>query len=509
MTVQSGDIKTIVVAAGEDTFPFFFQTASVDDVKVYFTVAGADIEQSGFTVDIIDPETGGNIIFEEPPTVGTRITIVRQIAIEQQTNYVENDPFPAETHEAALDKLTMIAQQIDELSQRSVHFPVSDPIGIAADLPDLDNRKLKFLYFDQDGQITAAEGQLIESAHTHTTFDHLTISGVFTSEFTAAFNFLTAAQAQFTGPVSMDSSLYVAADITSDGYITTTMDMSCVNINATNGAFSSILVDSLTANTFNVSTLTTDNLDVDGYILVGTDDGLKLSSNGTVNVIEGQIEDASIVLRVDGHDYLVASMDGIRDHQVEIQDHLIATTFTALDVDYDFPTFMAAANNYISAGNGMYFSILSEGRDEEDYDPYAFTWTSGDWTATSGVLMTLTESGVLTVSGSLYVNGVAVSLDGHTHEDVLEEITTVSGYLQDQIDLLYNYDDTTLSGHFQEQIDNITTSGTFYSPQVDTFYFGPPTSSGTWRFTVDDGKMKLQLYNGADWDTATSWSGVG
>jgi hypothetical protein len=42
-------------------------------------------------------------------------------------DYVENAAFPAETHEAALDLLTMICQALDEKIGRAVLYPVSTP----------------------------------------------------------------------------------------------------------------------------------------------------------------------------------------------------------------------------------------------------------------------------------------------------------------------------------------------------------------------------------------------
>jgi len=45
----------------------------------------------------------------------------------QEVDYVENSAFPAETHEAALDLLTMICQSLQEQIGRAVLYPVSTP----------------------------------------------------------------------------------------------------------------------------------------------------------------------------------------------------------------------------------------------------------------------------------------------------------------------------------------------------------------------------------------------
>ena len=54
-----------------------------------------------------------------------RITILRKVPLEQQTHYVDGDPFPAASHEEALDKLTMIVQQQAEVVGRAVTLPAS------------------------------------------------------------------------------------------------------------------------------------------------------------------------------------------------------------------------------------------------------------------------------------------------------------------------------------------------------------------------------------------------
>ena len=57
------------------------------------------------------------------PAAGTTLVIRRNTALTQETDYVANDPFPAETHEDALDKLNMQTQELQEQLDRS--FKVS------------------------------------------------------------------------------------------------------------------------------------------------------------------------------------------------------------------------------------------------------------------------------------------------------------------------------------------------------------------------------------------------
>lgn len=72
--------------------------------------------------------TGGSITCVSAPATGTQIIITRNVPLTQETNYIENDPFPSEVHEQALDKLTMEVQQIDEQVDRAVKMPITSTL---------------------------------------------------------------------------------------------------------------------------------------------------------------------------------------------------------------------------------------------------------------------------------------------------------------------------------------------------------------------------------------------
>jgi hypothetical protein len=77
------------------------------------------VYQSGYS--IIDKSGDTNldhVRFDTAPLSGQIILIARQVPIEQATNYTAYDAFPADSHEAALDYLTLVCQdqqaQIDQ-----------------------------------------------------------------------------------------------------------------------------------------------------------------------------------------------------------------------------------------------------------------------------------------------------------------------------------------------------------------------------------------------------------
>jgi hypothetical protein len=73
-----------------------------------------------------------------PPAFGETLFIRRSVPLTQEKEYVEGDNFPAASHEAGLDKLTMIAQQLDgrqnALSDRLVEL-LAEVLSIKVTLP--------------------------------------------------------------------------------------------------------------------------------------------------------------------------------------------------------------------------------------------------------------------------------------------------------------------------------------------------------------------------------------
>ena len=76
---------------------------------------------------------GGTLTMLVAPASTETLTIIRDVPLTQETDYVENTTFPAESHEAALDKLTMGVQQLQEQNDRTVKIAVSQTESV--DLP--------------------------------------------------------------------------------------------------------------------------------------------------------------------------------------------------------------------------------------------------------------------------------------------------------------------------------------------------------------------------------------
>lgn len=74
--------------------------------------------------------SGGTVVLTTAPSASEVISVYRSVPLTQEVDYRENEIFPAETHEEALDKLTMEVQQLQEQADRAIRisrFSDTDP----------------------------------------------------------------------------------------------------------------------------------------------------------------------------------------------------------------------------------------------------------------------------------------------------------------------------------------------------------------------------------------------
>lgn len=119
MTISTTNSFSKSVADGiEKTFNFDFQVNGAEDVQVYF---GSVVQSTaGFAVSVEPDNVGGSVTFVEAPPSGTLVTCRRWLEASQTTAYPVAGPFPAKSHERALDKLTMLVQQTQDLTNNAV-----------------------------------------------------------------------------------------------------------------------------------------------------------------------------------------------------------------------------------------------------------------------------------------------------------------------------------------------------------------------------------------------------
>lgn len=140
MTLSTQTSKTAFTGNGVSTvFPLPFPFLREADIRVLLRRDGVETPLSlgtHYGLSGAGSASGGSLTMQEPPATGQALVVYRAPAIVQETDYVENSAFPAETHEAALDLLTMICQSLQEQLGRAVLYPVSTPEADILDSAD-------------------------------------------------------------------------------------------------------------------------------------------------------------------------------------------------------------------------------------------------------------------------------------------------------------------------------------------------------------------------------------
>ena len=116
-------------------FPFF----DTDELEVVERVISTGAE----TVKVLTTHytvSGGNgstgtVTALAAPTALVQWFILRKTFLVQETDYPQNDPFPAESHERALDRGIAISQELREILDRALKIPKTDPSTAGTELP--------------------------------------------------------------------------------------------------------------------------------------------------------------------------------------------------------------------------------------------------------------------------------------------------------------------------------------------------------------------------------------
>ena len=127
MTLQTETNKIVYGGLiGQSVFGYNFRVDQKPDMEVY--LAAVLIPDNEWTIDGLGNALGGNVTLNVPLAEEQTVTLLRVVDETQLVDYQPFDAFPAETHEQALDKLTMIVQQLQESIGRSASVPVDSPI---------------------------------------------------------------------------------------------------------------------------------------------------------------------------------------------------------------------------------------------------------------------------------------------------------------------------------------------------------------------------------------------
>ena len=161
MTVSTTTIKNSYSGNGSTTaFAYTFKVFASTELKVFIRVNATGVEtlkaegtgSTNYGVSGVGETGGGNVTFVTAPIADTTVVIIRDTALTQETDYQPADPFPADSHENALDKLTNIAQELSEEMDRTLKVSKTTSITTPEITADAATRANAFLVFSSDGE---------------------------------------------------------------------------------------------------------------------------------------------------------------------------------------------------------------------------------------------------------------------------------------------------------------------------------------------------------------------
>jgi alpha-tubulin suppressor-like RCC1 family protein len=159
--VPVNDINPIhqyVATAGQTDFIFTYVIYETSDIKVYlndvlktettdYTVKNSD--GSSITADdLADGLAGGKVVFSTGLALNDNVTLFRDIPAERTTGFTTSGAFSADAMNLALNKIIALIQQVQRDGERTIRQSPSDTGASPIELPPLDERKGKYMFFN-------------------------------------------------------------------------------------------------------------------------------------------------------------------------------------------------------------------------------------------------------------------------------------------------------------------------------------------------------------------------
>ena len=177
MSVSSTKTKKSLPANGTaHSFAYDFKIFADADLQVTVrSAAGVETVKTLNTHYIVTnagSDSGGNVLFkfntgtssdahfsstDQRPQNGETVVLARNLTLTQGTDYIANDPFPAESHEDALDRLTFIAQQQQEELDRAIKSSVGNTFTSSEFTISATDRANKVFAFDGSGDLAITQ----------------------------------------------------------------------------------------------------------------------------------------------------------------------------------------------------------------------------------------------------------------------------------------------------------------------------------------------------------------
>ena len=381
------------------SFTFNFEIADLNSIEVYVDNVLKSIS-SDYSVTFNSGESGtGSVVFTSAPSASSTIILKRDTSIVRESDFQTSGSFLASTVNAEFDRLTQAIQEVDDkVEHRVIRVEHFDSAPTDFTLPT--SRANQYLKFDSSGDIVVADS-----------FEGSTI--------TTSGNVSVGGNLAVTGALSL-ASLSVSGNIS--GTLTTVAQPNVTSLGT-------------------LSSLTVDNINLNGNTIVSDTGTLAIDDNTTVN--------GSLTATTLGGTLSTAAQPNITS----------TGTLTALTVD-----------NINLNGNTIVSSTGTLAIDDN-------TTVNGSLTATTlaGTLSTAAQTNVTSLGTLTALTVDNINLNGNTIVSdtgtlAIDDNTTVNGSLTA----------TTLAGTLTTVAQpNITSLGTLSSLQTDNININGNTISTT------------------------------
>ena len=324
-------------------FSFNFEIADTDSIEVYVDNVLKSIS-SDYSVTFNSGDSGtGSVVFTSAPSASSTIILKRDTSIVRESDFQTSGSFLASTVNAEFDRLTQAIQEVDDKVEHRVirveHFD-SAPTDFA--LPT--SRANQYLKFDSSGDIVVAdsfEGSTITTSGNVSVGGNLAVTGT-----------LSLASLSVSGNISGTLTTAAQPNVTSLGTLSSlTVDNINLNGNTIVSDTGTLAIDdnttvngSLTATTLagtlttaaqpnitslgTLSSLQTDNININGNTISTTSGDLTLSNLTSVSIDDINFKDNAITTTASNADLeLQANGSG----NIDVTNHRITNLADAVD----------------------------------------------------------------------------------------------------------------------------------------------------------------------------------
>ena len=164
MTISTTTIKNSYSGNGSNlNFTYTFKITDDDDIQVIIrSSTGTETVKSkttNYTVSGVGNAGGGTVSFVsgQAPSATETVILRRATPQTQGMDLIENDPLPADTLETAHDKITSIAQELQEQVDRSIKLSRTNTMTSTEFTVGSSDRANKILAFDGSGEISVTQ----------------------------------------------------------------------------------------------------------------------------------------------------------------------------------------------------------------------------------------------------------------------------------------------------------------------------------------------------------------